>query len=895
MPKSNSPKQRLSAQKNAATHSRSLRCERLEDRRLLAVVTVDTDQDIVDLDDGVTSLREAIFATNTVPGADEIVFDFGHDGPATILLTEGELKITDSLRISGPGAELLTIDGSENSRPGRIGRIFSRAFTIEDFDGSSSSNVALTGFSITRSQDSHGGAIFARENLTIKDVMIDGSTSAGGGGIYFTTQVLGGRSGGGHTSPVTLKIDRSTVSDNSSFGPGGGLLARGDVTVEIVDSVFSDNRTTESRSPGGGIANYEGDLTIINSTIDGNKTTGSRSNGGGISSYEGNLTIIGSTISNNSTTSSSSYSDGGGVFAANGRVEIVSSLIANNSVDRGNSWGGGLRFRGSDSDSSFTLTKSTVSGNSSPVFGGGLQLRGYNIEVTDSTINNNFAGFAGGGISFVGSNKLSKLQNLTISGNRSNGLGGGVHSDRGDLLIAHSTIAFNESDSDFSGEGSGGGVYVRTAGTLLDHTIVAGNVDHSGVANDVAGVIDSRRSLIGIGADTLAPLANYGGSTLTHALIPGSPAINAGDSALVAGVDGVPEFDQRVAQFGRVIGPRIDIGAYEDQRLVGDFNQNKQVDVHDLIRWERFFRPDHLNGADFLNWQRTYGISLAFEQPSSAEVHENLSESLYTSENIAALHEDDHGPVVVTTDQDIVDFNDGVISLREAIFATNTVPGADEIVFDFGHDGPATILLTEGELEITDSLTITGSGAELLTIDASGNDPTPDEDNGDGSRVFNIDDGFRSVNIDVAISGMKLSGGDTGGEGGAIAFRENLVLESVWITDNVAIRGGGVASIRPFPQLAEPGLLQVVDSTISGNHASTGVGGRDPFGGYGGAIFPTDSYVLKSITVRLAVTRPGTLPSIFMAMLPFHTRLLQITLAEGLITDLILIYPFTVQ
>ena len=59
---------------------------RLEDRRLLAVLTVDTELDVIDFNDGVTSLREAIFATNTVPGADEIVFDFGHDGPATILL-----------------------------------------------------------------------------------------------------------------------------------------------------------------------------------------------------------------------------------------------------------------------------------------------------------------------------------------------------------------------------------------------------------------------------------------------------------------------------------------------------------------------------------------------------------------------------------------------------------------------------------------------------------------------------------------------------------------------------------------------------------------------------------------------------------------------------------------
>ena len=97
-------------------YRRRLRLEPLEDRRLLAVVTVTTLADTVDFNDGVTSLREAIFATNTVPGADTIDFApaLTAGGPATILLTQGELVITDSLTINGPGADLLTIDASGN-------------------------------------------------------------------------------------------------------------------------------------------------------------------------------------------------------------------------------------------------------------------------------------------------------------------------------------------------------------------------------------------------------------------------------------------------------------------------------------------------------------------------------------------------------------------------------------------------------------------------------------------------------------------------------------------------------------------------------------------------------------------------------------------------------------
>jgi CSLREA domain-containing protein len=147
-------------------------------------------------------------------------------------------------------------------------------------------------------------------------------------------------------------------------------------------------------------------------------------------------------------------------------------------------------------------------------------------------------------------------------------------------------------------------------------------------------------------------------------------------------------------------------------------------------------------------------------------------------------------PIIVTTLADTVDFSDGQTSLREAIFAANTVPGADTIEFapSLTASGPAKILLTQGELKITDSLTINGPPANLLTIDASGSDPTPTVKNGDGSRVFNIDDGKSGSLIDVAISGLTLTGGDTGsgvaGSGGAIRILENLAITNCSISGN---------------------------------------------------------------------------------------------------------------
>src|SRR5688572_18262330 len=119
--------------------------------------------------------------------------------------------------------------------------------------------------------------------------------------------------------------------------------------------------------------------------------------------------------------------------------------------------------------------------------------------------------------------------------------------------------------------------------------------------------------------------------------------------------------------------------------------------------------------------------------------------------------------VTVSTLGDTVDFNDGVTSLREAVFATNLVGGADTINFAAAltSGGPAKLTLTQGELPITDALTIIGPGADLLTIDARGNDPTPnstlddgdDLNDGDGSRVFDIDDGNVNTHKSVSIRG----------------------------------------------------------------------------------------------------------------------------------------------
>src|SRR5262247_2153339 len=90
------------------------RLEALEDRTVPSTFTVGNLAD-----SGPGSLRQAILDANDHPGADVIAFaPAARDG--AIVLTSGELLITDDLRIDGPGAGRLAVSGNDASRVFRI-------------------------------------------------------------------------------------------------------------------------------------------------------------------------------------------------------------------------------------------------------------------------------------------------------------------------------------------------------------------------------------------------------------------------------------------------------------------------------------------------------------------------------------------------------------------------------------------------------------------------------------------------------------------------------------------------------------------------------------------------------------------------------------------------------
>jgi len=811
--------------------TRSLRYEPLEDRRMLAVITVTTDQDIVDFNDGVTSLREAIFAANTVPGHHEIVFDFGHDGPATILLTLGELQITDDLTITGPGASLLTIDASGNDpTPDEKNGDGSRVFHVIGGSAIQFVSVELVGLRLTGGDSpGAGGAIYSSfTNLSLTDSVVEeNSAAAAGGGVF----VINGNNPFPQPDLHGVVLNRTTVANNLSAQYGGGIAVQGraltvfdstiqnntvsalgvgalsgggihvaNAEVEIDDSRIHGNRVENLAENatgslvfqgGGGIFVQggarigDGNVSIHNSEISGNSTSGAYMDGGGIkvaflSQRSQEVLITNSTISGNSTSGRSA--NGGGIFQRYGQLEISDSLVTGNRVElreiihHTTYGGGGVAAIRAETH----IVRSTISSNevhSEPTpnperpMGGGIALFGtlaQHSRIKESVISENSVEGSGGGIGVLQSTVA--VTNTTISGNTATVRGGGIATQLGfPSKISHSTIVENRVLAEGQNPFRGGGVYLQGHFEGMTHSIVAQNYVGS-QAQDVVGSFLPTYSLIGtnfgmqfpeapvgspdvfgnlIGGPVhgvidpmLGPLADNGGPTLTHALLPGSPAIDAGDPALVAGVDGVPLYDQRGLPFTRVFGDRIDMGAVEAQSLVVDT------------------LADEVDG----------------------------------------------------------DYSPGNFSLREAIALANQIGSIDTIEFSPALAG-GTILLTMGELEITNSVEIIGLGAEQLTIDAQWQ-----------SRVIN----FVGDTQRLTLSGLTIANGRTVGNnanrddttfsGGAIRSVSN---QPITLIDSVVTgsstygghaRGGGIFSL---------GRVQLIRTTIDGNstYGTYGAGG----------------------------------------------------------------------
>jgi hypothetical protein len=398
-----------------------------------------------------------------------------------------------------------------------------------------------------------GGGLYAGAgSLDISDSRIANNRATGGpggnGGFVQTTTYGGGFGLGGaggmaqgaglYVNGSSLTVASSAIASNqgtggyAGFNGWGGLTYGGGLYILVnADRLTVSNCTLSDNSVnglsgyvgyGGGIYNAWGSLTLSASTLSGNSTNG---NGGGIYNYFGTLTVSNCTLSNNT----GGYG-AGGIFNYSGTVTVTGSTLSGNSAQAA----GGISNYGT-----LTISNSTLSGNTATYSGGGI----YNY---------------GGGIYNYGEGPVT-LTNVTLTANRADTAGGGLFVQFGAPgPVLHNTLIADN----FSG--ASGTTRDDVSGALNasgDYNLIGDGTGMTGLTNDVNG------NLVGTASapidPLLGPLQDNGGRTQTHALLPGSPAIDAGNNAYAT------EWDQRGEGFPRIVNGIIDIGAFEVQEGAG--------------------------------------------------------------------------------------------------------------------------------------------------------------------------------------------------------------------------------------------------------------------------------------------------------------------------------------
>lgn len=445
------------------------------------------------------------------------------------------VEITRSISLAGAGEGLTIIDGQmtgtvvlvDNSAVLSIAGVTIRNGDTASVDGGGllvkNSTVTLTNSTVENNRAPNGAGIANSGTLVLEDVTVQNNTA----------DLLVGN-----------------ISNCSPICTGGGIYNSGQMTVR--NSTIFGNTAQE----GGGINNAVNSmLTLTNVTVDQNTAAGATitdepSAGGGIANA-GTISVSGSTIRNNEAVV------GGGV-SNEGVFTLTSSAVHNNEAS---SRGGGLH-------NSFNLTVQTsniYSNLAGTGGGGGISSASGTVNVLQTAVYNNNASGSGGGIAHnvpIGANSFT-LTNSTVSGNTA-GVGGGLWNNGiAATSLQNSTFRNNQSivASTQTIARAGGSVTVKNSIITISQ---AGGNCNSGLTSTGYNITSDSSCGLGTATDLpntnpqLGPLQNNGGSTLTHALLLGSPAINSGS--------GCPAVDQRGV--ARPFGPACDRGAYEFNKTV---------------------------------------------------------------------------------------------------------------------------------------------------------------------------------------------------------------------------------------------------------------------------------------------------------------------------------------
>lgn len=428
-------------------------------------------------DSGAGSLRQAILDANA-NGGGTITFS---NVSGTITLLSQLPDFTANISLTGPGTNLLTIDGNFKSRVlGMVGGTTNTVSGLTIVNGLIvNTNLNSTHGPVTYG---YGAGISNSGSLNLQNCIIQNCTNnnKGYGGAYF--------SGGGIFNNGNLLMNNSAVIDciinngqSFSGGQGGGIYNQGELGM--------DGCTVSGCSAyyGGGIWN-NADLALTNCLI--------------------------------TSCGSGPEADGGGIF--NSGIGATLSMLASTVSDCGGFYGGGI------SVGSCLITNSTFTGNSTTSRGGGIYAT--TATLVGCTVSGNNTGTRDGAIRA----SSVTMSNCTVSGNGTAGIYGTANLD-------HCTIASNGATLTYAsqyGPGVAGTVYAQNtifSGNLAND--IAGTLNSQGynLLNNPAGCTiagDTTGNLIGVDP-LLGPLQNNGGPTWTMALMSNSPAIDQGSAGFL--------------------------------------------------------------------------------------------------------------------------------------------------------------------------------------------------------------------------------------------------------------------------------------------------------------------------------------------------------------------------
>jgi hypothetical protein len=479
-------------------------------------------------DSGEGSLRDAIAIANASPGADVITFQSGLIG--VIDLTGGQMNITDTLAIKGPGADGLTINA----------HLQSRIFLVDDHNAAKDSPLTLSGLTLLQGkhnpvlgESERGGAIASIESLNVSDCLFTRNLSTGSGGAIIVLQVPDG-------VPVHLDVRNSTFQSNSSELAAGAIGANVGGSITLKNNRFINNL---AGTTGGAAALQAGkNQTLLVQNCQFVENHASEAGAVFLAGDHTNTTIIRNSLFSQNEASAR---NGGGAVVGGGSVLIERTAFIENI---GQTQGGGLDVTASSLlvIRSSQFVDNALLGEGSG--GGGLEVsvpEDSSARIIGSIFSGNSAGQGGGIQISEGSGSVGIVGSL-ISGNQSATNGGGIAvlEDIGthrsaDLSIVRSTLLGNVAEF-----GTGGGVAVFGDGEfdmlfskVIENTASAtgGGLSLSGTtpASIIGSIIAQNTAKVeGGGIFALSPLEVFTSRVLYNAAIDGGGIWSSNDLTL---------------------------------------------------------------------------------------------------------------------------------------------------------------------------------------------------------------------------------------------------------------------------------------------------------------------------------------------------------------------------